>query len=234
MSDANIYLSDEEKQAFLASLPFYSRLSGNERALLSERLLLSRYPAGSSICSLEAQCLGTVFVKKGILRLYLLSGDGREATICRLRDGEVCLLSASCLMSAVTFDVQIEAETDCELYIIPSSAFAILMNANIFVENFAYKSMTERFSDVVAAMERMFFMSLRQRIAAFLLDEAAAQRQDCLSLTQEQLARAIGSAREAVSRNLKQMDSEGLIQVSRGQICILNKPALYAAVQQQK
>ena len=157
MSDANIYLSDEEKQAFLASLPFYSRLSGNERALLSERLLLSRYPAGSSICSLEAQCLGTVFVKKGILRLYLLSGDGREATICRLRDGEVCLLSASCLMSAVTFDVQIEAETDCELYIIPSSAFAILMNANIFVENFAYKSMTERFSDVVAAMERMFF-----------------------------------------------------------------------------
>lgn len=137
-------------------------------------------------------------------------------------------------MSAVTFDVQIEAETDCELYIIPSSAFAILMNANIFVENFAYKSMTERFSDVVAAMERMFFMSLRQRIAAFLLDEAAAQRQDCLSLTQEQLARAIGSAREAVSRNLKQMGSEGLIQVSRGQICILNKPALYAAVQQQK
>lgn len=230
MNYTSLYLSAEEKDRFLRSLPFYSRLSDQERELLSGRLYLSHYQEGSSICSLEAQCLGTVFIKSGILRLYLQSADGREATICRLRDGDVCLLSASCLMASITFDVQIEAETDCELYVIPSSAFSVLMDGNIYVENFSYKSVTERFSDVVAAMERMFFLSLRQRIAAFLLDEAAAQKTASLSLTQEQLARAIGSAREAVGRNLKQMASEGLIKVSRGSLSVLDRKGLYQVI----
>lgn len=227
MNYTSLYLPSEEKDSFLHSLPFYGCLSQRERELLSGHLHLSHYQEGSSICSLEAQCLGTVFIKRGILRLYLQSSDGREATICRLRDGDACLLSASCLMASITFDVQIEAETDCELYVIPSSAFSVLMDGNIYVENFAYKSVTERFSDVVSAMERMFFLSLRQRIAAFLLDEAAARKTASLSLTQEQLARAIGSAREAVSRNLKQMASEGLLRVSRGSIAILDRKKLY-------
>lgn len=230
MNYTNLYLSSEEKDRFLRSLPFYGRLSGQERELLSGHLYLSHYQEGSSICSLEAQCLGTIFIKNGILRLYLQSSDGREATICRLRDGDACLLSASCLMASITFDVQIEAETDCELYVIPSSAFSVLMDGNIYVENFSYKSVTERFSDVVAAMERMFFLSLRQRIAAFLLDEAAAQKTASLSLTQEQLARAIGSAREAVGRNLKQMASEGLIKVSRGSLSVLDRKGLYQVI----
>lgn len=146
------------------------------------------------------------------------------------QEGKICILSASCILSAITFDVQIEAETDCDVSLIPSAVFQSLMKNNIYVENFAYRLMTERFSDVISAVERMFFMNLRQRIAVFLIDESVAQRSSTLALTQEQLAKAIGSAREAVSRNLKLLVKDGCIEISRGTINILDKKMLYEII----
>ena len=101
------------------------------------------------------------------------------------------------------------------------------MKQNIYIENFAYKLTTEHFSDVIAGIERTFFLSLPQRIAAFLLDEAAEDGADTLAITKENLARSIGSAREAVSRALKQLSQDGCIEVSRGGIRLLDKARLY-------
>ena len=124
-------------------------------------------------------------------------------------------------------DVQIDAETDCDLLLLPAVPFSRLMKNNIYLENFIYKRTTEHFSDVIAGIERTFFMTLPQRIAAFLLDEAADTGSDELTLTQEAIARSIGSAREAVSRSLKKMNKDGSIQISRGSIRILDKSRLY-------
>src|SRR5699024_11059007 len=134
---------------------------------------------------------------KGLLRVYLLSAQGKEATLYRLREGVVCTLSASCMLSAIPFNVQIDAETHCDMLVIPAAVFSQLMKENIYVENFAYKLTTEHFSDVIAGIERTLFLSLPQRIAAFLLDEASQDSSDSLAITQENLARSIGSAREA-------------------------------------
>ena len=131
------------------------------------------------------------------------------------------------MLSAITFDVQIDAETDCDLLLLPAVPFSRLMKNNIYLENFIYKRTTEHFSDVIAGIERTFFMTLTQRIAAFLLDEAADTGSDELALTQEAIARSIGSAREAVSRSLKKMNKDGSIQISRGSIRILDKRRLY-------
>lgn len=179
----------------------------------------------------SCNCIGPLFVVHGILRVYLLSQDGREATIYRLRQNDACMLSASCVLSAITFDVQIDAETDCDLIIIPTSLFSDLMSRNLYVENYVYRSSTERLSDLIQAVERMFFLTLRQRVAAFLIDESSSTGSDHVTLTQEQLAKAIGSAREAVSRILKQLSADGSIEVSRGGIRILNKSLLYAELQ---
>jgi len=135
------------------------------------------------------------------------------------------------VLSAITFDVQIDAETDCDLIIIPTSLFSELMSRNLYVENYVYRSSTERLSDLIQAVERMFFLTLRQRVAAFLIDESSSTGSDHVTLTQEQLAKAIGSAREAVSRILKQLSANGSIEVSRGGIRILNKSLLYAELQ---
>ena len=137
------------------------------------------------------------------------------------------ITGSGCMLSAITFDVQIDAETDCDLLLLPAVPFSRLMKNNIYLENFIYKRTTEHFSDVIAGIERTFFMTLTQRIAAFLLDEAADTGSDELALTQEAIARSIGSAREAVSRSLKKMNKDGSIQISRGSIRILDKRRLY-------
>lgn len=212
---------------FLQQLPFWEKLTHEEKELLQGGIQFMRYPANERVASTDSDCLGTLFVQKGILRIYLLSEDGKEATIYRLHPKEVCVLTASCLISAITFDVQIDAETDCEALLIPSRILSVLMEKNVYVENYVYKLTTEHFSKVISAMERIFFFTLRQRIAAFLIDESAEQRTNTLTITQEQLARAIGSAREAVSRTLKQMTKDGLIEVTRGGLHILDKSRLY-------
>lgn len=210
---------------------FWPHLSPEDQQRVREQALTAHFSAGQAVKMGSCNCIGPLFVVRGILRVYLLSQDGREATIYRLRQNDACMLSASCVLSAITFDVQIDAETDCDLIIIPTSLFSDLMSHNLYVENYVYRSSTERLSDLIQAVERMFFLTLRQRVAAFLIDESSSTGSDHVTLTQEQLAKAIGSAREAVSRILKQLSSNGSIEVSRGGIRILNKSLLYAELQ---
>lgn len=210
---------------------FWPHLSPEDQQRVREQALTAHFSAGQAVKMGSCNCIGPLFVARGILRVYLLSQDGREATIYRLRQNDACMLSASCVLSAITFDVQIDAETDCDLIIIPTSLFSDLMSRNLYVENYVYRSSTERLSDLIQAVERMFFLTLRQRVAAFLIDESSSTGSDHVTLTQEQLAKAIGSAREAVSRILKQLSANGSIEVSRGGIRILNKSLLYAELQ---
>lgn len=220
-------MNTQDYQSFFQGFPFWEHMSGEEQALLLSHVRQLHYDAGTAVQSGERQCLGTIFLLKGILRVYLLSAQGKEATLYRLRTGDVCTLSASCMLSAITFDVQIDAETDCELLLLPAAIFSQLMKHNMYLENFIYRLTTEHFSDVINGIERTFFLTLPQRIAAFLLDEAAEQGSDTLTVTKENLARSIGSAREAVSRALKQLSQDGVIAVSRGEIRLLDKSRLY-------
>jgi CRP/FNR family transcriptional regulator len=222
-----IFMSKQDYEHFFETFSFWAHMSPSQKELLLSNIREIHYEAGEAVQSGECQCLGTIFLLKGILRVYLLSSQGKEATLYRLRDGDICTLSASCMLSAITFDVQIDAETTCDILLIPAVIFSQLMRNNIYIENFTYKLTTEHFSDVISGIERTFFLSLPQRIAAFLLDESAQAASNTLSITKENLARSIGSAREAVSRALKQLSSEGIIEVSRGEIHILDKSRLY-------
>ena len=220
-------MTKKQCYSFYHRFSFWEHLTEREKELLAENTHCLSYRANEAIQSEKSSCLGTIFIRKGILRVYLLSEDGREATLYRLRDNDVCTLSASCMLSSITFDVQIDAETDCDLFLLPAPFFSSFMKQNIYVENFIYKLTTEHFSDVIHALERTFFLTLRQRIIAFLLDESAQENTSVLTITLEHLAKDIGSARESVSRILKQLSSEGSLKVSRKGIELLDKKRLY-------
>ena len=220
-------MNDMLQKKLKGQLPFWDQLSGEQRDFLSERSKTLYLTTGEHIHGGNTDCLGVLIVLDGVLRTYLLSEDGKEATIYRLRSGDTCLLSASCILDAVTFEVHIDAEEASEVILIPTAVFSALSDENIYVENFSYKKVAERFSDVISAIERMLFMSLEQRLAAFLVDESAQSGQSEIPLTHEQIARAIGSAREAVSRILKQMSTGGSIQLHRGGVRIADKAMLH-------
>lgn len=211
-----------------AARSFWQALTDEQRARFAAGLRPQTYRRDEIVVGAGSDCLGVVFVKRGVLRISLLSEEGREAVISRTREGEACLLTAACRIPAVTFDVQVQAETDCEADVLPAGVFGALMRENLRLENLVYRLMTERFSDVVNALQRMYFMTLRQRVAAFLSDETARTGSPELALTQERLAQAIGSAREAVNRCLKQMEKEGLVRLERGGLTVLDAGALRA------
>jgi CRP/FNR family transcriptional regulator len=207
-------------------LPFWSRLSGHEADAISANIKPIVYASGQNVHSADNECIGVLIVKSGELRTYILSEDGKDITLYRLGKGEICILSASCLLSNITFDVNIDAERDTEVLLIDSSLFSRLMEENVYVENFALRTAADRFSDVMWAMEQILFMSFDRRLAVFLLNEAAATGSDAISLTHEQIAKYMGSAREVVSRMLKYFQKESIVALSRGGVRILDKERL--------
>ena len=136
------------------------------------------------------------------------------------------MLSASCVLSAITFDVYVEAEEPTECYQIMPQAFNELYERIPAVKIFALETAVTRFSDVMWIMQQIMFMSMDKRLAIFLLDEMNASGSDTITLTHEQIARHLGTAREVVSRVLKAMAADGMLEVARKGIRITDKKKL--------
>ena len=173
------------------------------------------------------ECSGLFIVTKGRLRLYMLSNEGKEVTLYRLSPSDICMLSASCVLQSITFDVYVDAEEESECIMINGSIFHELSEKYMEVKNFALEKAVQRFSDVMWIMQQIVFMSMDKRLALFLLDENHYVQGNTITLTHEQIARHLGTAREVVSRLLKHFASDGLIEVSRKGITIINKKKLW-------
>lgn len=220
-------MEKKDSQMLFGEFEFWNKLTETEKNLLENQLYPMVYQEGQYISSTGMDCLGLFLVEYGTLRVYLVSEEGKEVTVFRMHEGELCMISGSCMLSSFPFEVQIDAETETKLYLLPTSAVKKVMEKNIYMENFVYKMMNENLSDIIAAVQKMLFASLEQRIAEFLLDESVRRKSAEIMMTQEQIARSIGSAREAVSRILKQMVKDGSVELFRGGVRMLDKKKLY-------
>lgn len=211
-------------------LDFWDHLNSSEKSAIEKNIYKINYKKGHNLHSVDSECLGVLLILSGELRVYILSEDGREVTLYRLNKGDTCVLSASCIINSITFDVHIDAEVDTEVYLINIGAFSKLAEQNIYVENFVLKNTVEKFSDVMWALEQILFMSFDKRLAVFLIDEMTKSNSTEINLTQEQIAKYIGSAREVVSRMLKVFQAQGILEQSRGFIHIIDKEKLKALI----
>lgn len=202
--------------------PFWNEITESEQNFICRHSFSLTYPKGTNIHSGD-ECSGVILVRSGSLRLYIMSDEGKDITLYRLHKGDMCMLSASCVLQTITFDVLVDAEEDSECYVIKGSAFAEISNKNPNIKIFALETAISRFSDIMWVMQQILFMSMDKRLAIFLLDESTRIGSDTIILTHEQIARYMGSAREVVSRMLKYFANEGLVEVSRKWIKILDK-----------
>lgn len=163
-----------------------------------------------------------LFILSGEIRTYLLSDEGREVTLFRLYPGELCVLSASCVISQITFDTQMTAGMNTDVLIIPANVIAALKEKNLHVRCFLYELATKRFSAVMWAMQQIMFKGL----AEFLFAEAERTGSDTIRMTHEQIVQHISSAREAVARMLKSFSEDGLVELKRGAITLRDKNRL--------
>ncbi|MDO4731593.1 MAG: Crp/Fnr family transcriptional regulator [Clostridia bacterium] len=205
--------------------PFWNEISEKDREFICENSSALTYPKGTHIHD-GNECLGVILVRSGSLRIYIMSENGKDITLYRLHAGDMCMLSASCVLQSITFDVFIDAEEDSECFVIAGSAFADVSERNHIIKIFSLETVVSRFSDVMWVMQQILFMSMDKRLAIFLYDESSRLKSDTIILTHEQIAKYVGSAREVVSRMLKYFSNEGIVEISRKGIKIIDREKL--------
>lgn len=210
----------------LARLPFWGLLTAKEQEGLAARAVIRRDEPGQIVHGGQHDCPGLFLVLSGELRAAMHSKAGREITLYRVGAGEFCVLSASCVISQITFDTQITAESPCERLVIDTATIDGLARQNAALRCILYEQALHRFSEVMWAMQQILFMGLDRRLATFLMGEA--DRIDALeiAMTHDQIARHISSAREVVARMLKRFAAEGWVQLHRGRITVTDPEAL--------
>ncbi len=198
---------------FEDNFPFWNKLSDYDKETLLASSQKVQFPKGMNIHDGNT-CTGVILVRTGSLRLYMLSEDGKEITLYRIFPGEMCILSASCVLQTVTFDVFVDSEENSDCVVVGGCAYEAIARRLPEAKIFALESAVSRFSDVMWVMQQILFMSMDKRLAIFLLDETSKNQSDTVRLTHEQIAKYMGSAREVVSRMLKYFAAEGIVSVS--------------------
>ena len=202
--------------------PIWNKLTPEQQQRIAGVIEHRNVKKGTFIHDSSAECLGLVMVRSGQLRAYILSEDGREITFGRLFDYDVSLLSASCVLPDLQFNVMIEAEKDTEFWSIPACLFKDLMEESLAVANYARSLLSSNFSELMWLMEQIMWKSLDKRLAAFLLEEVSIEGAQKLKITHEAIANHLGSQREVITRMLRYFQNEGMVRLSRGAIEIVD------------
>lgn len=213
------------------NLPFWDKISNEEQKLILNNSVILKYKKSNLVYNDNEDCRGLAIVKSGNLRAYMLSESGKEITLYRLFENDCCIMTASCLLKNITFDMAIEAERDCEIILVPSAAYEKLSSSNLLIQDFTNQLISSRFSDVMWIMEQVVFMSFDKRLAIFLLEQSAIENSDTITMTHDTIAKNLGSAREVVTRMLKYFQNSDLVYVSRGNIEIKNRKKLMGLTQ---
>ena len=207
---------------FQSYFPIWKKLTPMQQERILNSLTERKVSKGTVIHNGNMDCTGLLLVKSGQLRAYILSDEGREITIYRLFERDMCLFSASCIMRSIQFEVTIEAEKDTELWVIAAETYQGIMEESAPVSNYTNELMSSRFSDVMWLMEQIMWKS----VAAFLLEEASIEGANRLKITHETIANHLGSHREVITRMLRYFQNEGMVKLSRGTIEITNTEKL--------
>ena len=209
-------------------LPFWKDLTETEKQMLLTHTALEEYEKGVLLHIDGGDCAGVQIVKEGQVRVYITSPSGGEITLYRLGEGDVSILSASCMIKGMDISLDMMMESDTVLYTIPKEIYKKLNDTNTAVKDYTMEMVSERFSDVMWLLDQILYKHLDSRLAAFLVGEAQLNDTTELRLTHEEIAHHLGSAREVVTRMLKYFQTEKMVLIARGCITLLDMDKLRA------
>ncbi|UZE47565.1 Crp/Fnr family transcriptional regulator [Rhodopseudomonas sp. P2A-2r] len=167
---------------------------------------------------------GFLVVLSGRVEVYLIGRSGREMLLYDVVAGQTCIQTTLCVLGEHSYTGEAVAQTDTSFVMIPKNIFAGLMNSSQAFRGFVFGAFGDRLKDVVSVLEKVSFVRLESRLAAELLRRAGSD--DIALTTHRDLATAIGSVREVVSRRLEDLQKAGLVQLTRGKVTLIDRPAL--------
>ncbi|HEY5562885.1 MAG TPA: Crp/Fnr family transcriptional regulator [Clostridiaceae bacterium] len=214
---------DEIKLKF----PFLSSLKMEMLKRFMETIKIKKFPIGTMILEEGAACTNMVFVLSGIIRVYKLSPEGKEITLYRLGKGETCVLSVSCIMGNAHYPAIAQVEEEAILGIIPAGFYKELFLSEAGCQQFIFNTISTRLQEVMLLIDEVVFKNMDTRLAAFIIQKLDKSNiEEKLDMTHEKIAIELGTAREVVSRLLKDFEKKNIVSLSRGRIIVKNKELL--------
>jgi CRP/FNR family transcriptional regulator, anaerobic regulatory protein len=170
-------------------------------------------------------CRGYVFVTDGAVRVQKMDPQGREIVLYRVEDGQTCMLTTSCLIGGEPYPAEGVAETDVTLAMLAAPVFEKAMAESAEFRRFVLASIGRRIGDLMMLVEDVAFGRMDVRLARLIL-KRAGNGDGQLDCTHQELATELGTAREVVSRLLKDFERKGWVTLKRGKVEIDNITAL--------
>lgn len=211
-----------------AAFPDMARSAPDALAHLARIATPVTLPKGAALFRPGDACRSYLMMLDGTARVQMVSENGREIVLYRVARGETCILTTSCLMTRRDYGAEGVAETDCRALALDSAGFHELLGRSEGFRDFVFRSFGDRITGLMMLVEEVAFHRVDLRIARFLLDRADAAGGDDLALTHQVIAAELGTAREVVSRQLKEFERRGLVALTRGRVAITDKPGLEA------
>jgi CRP/FNR family transcriptional regulator len=202
-------------------------------ALLQSHLLAGAkkvsFPAGQTVFRQGDQCTQYFIVLTGSVKVFARGDSGREIVLYRVSAGHTCVLTTSCLMGHSAYPAEGVTETQLEALLIPVEKFQQGMLEESF-RNFVFDSYGQRITELIKLIEQLTFTALDRRLADYLLDHCDSEAS--VLITHQQLATELGTAREVVSRHLKEFEKNGWLKMQRGLIKIVDRTAMSECARQ--
>ncbi|MEI8290852.1 MAG: Crp/Fnr family transcriptional regulator [Verrucomicrobiota bacterium] len=192
-----------------------------ERCQFEAVAVTVKLPAGRQMLALRETPGAMAFPISGAVRVYLVSREGREITLYRIKPGGTCVLTASCILGGSGFPALAEVEKEVLAWAVPAGVFREWVSRSEFWRHYVFQLLGERLAAVLARLEETSFVRVDLRLARLLLASGVEW-----TGTHQRLAVEIGTAREVISRILERWRSAGWIATKRGGVKILNRAAL--------
>ncbi|MBK5960001.1 Crp/Fnr family transcriptional regulator [Rhodoplanes elegans] len=219
--------SRRDDAGWITLFPPLAALPEAERGLVVGRAAPAALPAGTTVFEPHQACGAFLFVTGGSVRVFQLDQDGNEIVLYRLGPGSICILTTMALLAAERYSAFAVTETPVTAVALPGGLFDELMGRSGGFRSFVFLAHAERMADLMRVIQNVTFESIPSRLAARLLALAADRK--ALSITHQQLAAEIGSAREVVSRHLKSFEKRGWVSLARNRIEVRNAASLRSA-----
>lgn len=214
------------KELFERAFPFWGSLTEQQKTDLERSTSKNVCEKKTRLHFGGGECAGVQIIEKGRARVFLTSPGGGDITLFRLMDGDVSILSAACMLNGMDVELDMEMETDCVIYTVPKNIYRKLYDENGEVKDYTMEMISEKFSDIMWLFNQFVFSNVASRLAAVLLEHRGLEGGNVLNITHEALARDAGTAREVVTRLLKQFQADGMVKLTRGKVEILDGAAL--------
>ncbi len=215
-----------ESMDFKEYFPIWGKLNDIQKEQLMRVTELRKAGAGTLLHDGGPTCLGMILVKSGQIRAYILSDEGREVTVSRFFERDICMYSVSCAMPDMQFDIMIETEKDTQFWVIPACLWKNLMDESLAAANYSSSLISNHLSEIMWLMKQIMWDRFDKRLAKFLLEESTLDGTTEIKITHEKIANHMGSAREVVTRMLKYFQDDGMVRLTRGTIEILSEKKL--------